>query len=374
MADNALRTYVPQAVFHPGITLLDYIEGYDWTQRELARRSALTPKIISEICSGKASISPITALALENVLQRPAHFWLNLQRLYDEAKVRESSAAVRETWADWAASFPTTEMKDLGMLPREGNLVENLLSFFGVASPNAWRSVFAADNISYRQSKHRTIDEFSVAAWVRATEIAAEKLSVDRFDQAALLDSLRELKAVTRAPIETFISSVQAICAKAGVAVVWVPALRSTGISGCARWLSNGKALVALTLRYKTDDQMWFTLLHEIGHLLLHTKKSRFILDNISLLDDESADHDVLKQEEEANRFAADMLIAPSNFSDFVKKHDFTSEAIYMFAEAVGVSPGIVVGRLQRERFLRPSQGNLLKRRLTLGQAELDHG
>ena len=57
----------------------------------------------------------------------------------------------------------------------------------------------------------------------------------------------------------------QQMCAAVGVAVVVVPELPHTGISGCARWLSDGRALIGLTLRYKTDDQMWFTFFHELA-------------------------------------------------------------------------------------------------------------
>lgn len=364
MADNTQRQYQPQAAPHPGELLVDYLEAHEWTQRELSRRSGLTPKTISEICSGKAPISPTTALSLENVLQRPAHFWLNLQRLFDEHRARESSQSSRGVWSEWATRFPIREMRKLGMLPETGKPIDDLLRFFGVASPDAWKSVFAAGNISYRQTLRLELNEFSVAAWVRATELAASEISVESFDAEKLRRSLEKLRAVTRAPVESCVLSVRGICAQAGVAVVWIPALKKTGISGCARWLSDRKALIALTLRYKTDDQMWFTFFHEIGHLLLHRKKSSFILDDIRDLDNILTDPEVIQQEEEANRFAADVLIPPKAFEAFVYKRSFSSQSIYRFAEQVGVSTGIVVGRLQRERYLRPDQGNMLERKL----------
>lgn len=78
--DNHHRTLLdPVPTIHPGEIVLDYLEVHDWSQRELARRTGLAPKTISEICSGKAPISPTTALALEKVFRRPAHFWLNLR-------------------------------------------------------------------------------------------------------------------------------------------------------------------------------------------------------------------------------------------------------------------------------------------------------
>ena len=80
MDSDHLTVFEPTTVPHPGEAVVEYLEFRGWSQRHLARRTGLTPKTISEICNGKAPITPTTALALEKVLQRPAHFWLNLQR------------------------------------------------------------------------------------------------------------------------------------------------------------------------------------------------------------------------------------------------------------------------------------------------------
>lgn len=91
---------------------------------------------------------------------------------------------------------------------------------------------------------------------------------------------------------------IQNICAAAGVAVVLVAELPNTGISGCARWLTDKKALVGLTVRYKTDHQLWFTLFHEIGHILLHRNKRSFIVDNaVEDLSDNVVDPEMQKFE-----------------------------------------------------------------------------
>src|SRR5262245_33264208 len=99
---------------HPGDTVLDYLEFWNWSQRDLARRTGITPKTISEICNGKAPITPPTALAFEKVLQRPAHFWLNLQRAYDEAQARLRAASKVPEWNNWAKHFPLAEMRKYG--------------------------------------------------------------------------------------------------------------------------------------------------------------------------------------------------------------------------------------------------------------------
>src|SRR5437899_10637158 len=112
-SDQQRITFEPKAVPHPGKTVVEYLDFHGWSQRDLARRTGLTPKTISEICNGKAPITPSTALAFEKVLQRPAHFWINLQSQYDEAEARNRQLAKSLEWRYWAKSFPFKEVKRL---------------------------------------------------------------------------------------------------------------------------------------------------------------------------------------------------------------------------------------------------------------------
>jgi HTH-type transcriptional regulator/antitoxin HigA len=356
----------PSAVSHPGETVLEYLEFYEWSQRDLARRTGLTPKTISEICSGKAPVTPPTALAFEKAFRRPAHFWLNLQRNYDEAGARRREHANSLKWIEWAQNFPLKEMKRLKFSLVEGpSDAETLLHFFGVSSPVSWESVWKASQVAYRQTRKFETREESIAAWVREAELVAQELELAEFDDARLRSSFDELRRLTRKPADQIMDPLQTICARAGVAVVLVPELRNTGISGCARWLSDNKALLGLTLRYKTDDQLWFTIFHEIGHILLHKSKRSFVLDNAAEdLSDRVIDPEMQQYEMEANRFSADTLIPPHALSDFIRQEAFTNDSIHDFAEFVGVGPGIVVGRLQREGLLARHQGNALKQKL----------
>jgi HTH-type transcriptional regulator / antitoxin HigA len=368
MDSDPRRAYEPATVMHPGETVAEYLEFNGWSQRDLARRTDLTPKTISEICSGKAPITPSTALALEKVLRRPAHFWLNLQRRYDEAEARHRAKPRSTEWRDWARRFPLAEMKRWGFLeidePRQSD-VDALLSFLGVSSPSSWDSVWQASNVAYRQTRRIRESPEATSAWVRAAELMASQLDVEfnDYDEGRLRSCLGSLRAQTRVPPERFVPAVESTCAGAGVAVVWIPELPHTGISGCARWLTPKRALVALTLRYKTDDQVWFTFFHELSHILLHRKHHGFILDNAAEdLVDNIVDPKMQRDEEEANRFAADTLVPPEALSEFLKKGELSNDAILKFSDEIGVGPGIVIGRLQRDSILQYHQGNRLKR------------
>ena len=97
----------------------------------------------------------------------------------------------------------------------------------------------------------------------------------------------------------------------------------------------KNKIVMGLTVRGKYADRFWFSLFHEIGHI---------VLGHIGQRDGTS-----LKDEEDANVFARDILIDKSSFDLFAKHRDFTKSAIIDFSESIGIDPGIVVGRLQKE-------------------------
>ena len=358
------KQFSPVEVPHPGETIQEYLDFSGWSQRDLARRSGITPKTISEICSGKASISPATAIAFENVFSRPAQFWLGLQQLHDEAVARQKVQSASHS--DWAKHFPIKEMRRLNFFLPEGQSdADALLKFFGVSSPKTWESVWSSLNISYRQTRIKNINREAVTAWVRETELVARGLKTTDFEESKLRSSLQELRVLSRSGVETALDPIQKICASAGIAVVFVPGLPNTGISGYARWLTNRRAIVGLTLRYKTDDQFWFTFFHEIGHILLHRTKQSFVIDNAADdLGDKVIDPEMESIELEANTFARETLIPPAQMSEFLRQDLFTNESIYEFAEQIQIGPGIVVGRLQYDGILRPHQGNRFKQKL----------
>ena len=117
--------------------------------------------------------------------------------------------------------------------------------------------------------------------------------------------------------------------------------------------MTPNKALIQLNLRYKTDDQLWFTFFHEAGHIIRHGKRDVFIDIEVSKPND--------AREEEASNFAANLLIPPVKYVDFIRRDDRSKASIRRFASEIGIAPGIVVGRLQHDGILPYSHCNDLK-------------
>jgi HTH-type transcriptional regulator / antitoxin HigA len=359
MTDFARTDYNPTDVSPPGDTLAETLEEIGMSQAELARRMGRPTKTINEIVQGKTAILPETAFQLENVLGIPASFWLARETAYRTAlarSARDSSDVAPET-LDWAKQFPCNEMAKrgwIGSCSRRAEYVRGLFSYFGVASVPAWEATWNRPEVAFRRSLTKEGNRFAVSAWLRRGEIEAASVRTSPYDASAFRSALEYCRTLTTANPEEFCPRVQKACAEAGVVVLFVRELPSASVSGAARWLTSRRALIQLTLRFKTDDQLWFSFFHEAAHILLHPKKGIFV-DN---------GHGTSSQEKEADAFASNLLIPDDAFDALARVRPLSASRVQLFAAQQGIAPGIVVGRLQHERILPFSQLNHLKRRL----------
>jgi HTH-type transcriptional regulator/antitoxin HigA len=350
----------------PGETLQDLMEEQGLTQRDLARRADLSPKHVNQLLHGLVSLSPAVAQRLELVTGMPARMWNQLEALYQSDLQRIQARRNLAEYSTWIDAMPVKALLKRGILPEapddRASRVQQMLSFFGVASVSAWEGVYANLECEFRQSAAHEVKPGAVAAWLRLGEIAAREIPCAPFDAKGLRSSLPELRALTSEPPEVFAPKIRAICAAYGVAVVFVEEVEGARASGVMRWLTPDKALIQLSFRYRTDDHLWFTFFHEIGHVLLHGKSELWIEDGGSSGSD--------PKEAQADRFSRDLLIPPvvaSNLRNLKSKSSVTD-----LAQRMGIAPGIVVGRLQHDRIWPPANGNALKRRLDLSHSGLD--
>jgi addiction module HigA family antidote len=353
--------FEPDYGTRPGEVLEEYLAAAGMTKAELATRCGRPMKTISEIVHGKAAITPETALQLERVLGRPASLWQNLEANYRLHLAEQGERAHLANHAAWAKTFPVRELVSRGDIEQpqdDTDLVRKVLRFFGVGTAAGWDGSFGNLRVAYRRSPAFKQAPESVTAWLRLGEVEADGITCARFDRATFKNALAEIRLLASKSFANVHKRVVELCAAAGVAVVFVPELPKTHLSGVARWLSKDKALIQLSLRHKTSDHAWFSFFHEAGHILLHGKKTMFI-------DEQGGDRNEI--ESEANRFAGDWLLEPGAFRRFADAADFSEAAIKKFATQQGVAPGIVVGRLQHDKLIKFSEHNGLKERLTWG-------
>ncbi len=345
----------------PGETLAEELEARGMTQRELSARLGRPARAINEIIRGKKSITPDTAIALSKVLGGEAQFWTNLESHYrlTLAQARDRQAlAIQE---QWLGQYPVAEMIRRGWLEagtdKPGRLYA-LLSFLGVASiePKLYQ-----DAIGFRitDAARPKVSPGALAVWLRKGELDARAIRTADYDAATFHSALTAIRGMTELPPEEFVPAMTQLCAAAGVAFCLVPEFPKIGANGVARWLTDRKALIQMNFRNKGADVFWFSFFHEAGHLLLHRTPRRIIIDGLDA-DPGTAE---IEAQAEADRFAADFLIPPEDWSNFCDAGDFAPSAVSDFARSIGIAPFTVAGRLQKEKRVAYNQLAELKRR-----------
>ncbi|HEX2070275.1 MAG TPA: HigA family addiction module antitoxin [Thermoleophilaceae bacterium] len=351
----------PDWTVPPGEILAEELETRGISQSELARRMDRPVKTINEIVNAKAAVTPETALQLELALGISASLWTGLETNYRQQLAREKVLSQFEDHIDWASSFPLKELRQRRVIDPDatgGELVASLLRFFGVSSVNAWKQRWETPRAAFRRSTAFESSLHATAAWLRWGENAAAEVPTEPFDRGRLLGVLTEARSMTREePFADVVEDLREDLASCGVVLILTPDLGGTRASGAARWLSSERALIQLTLRYKSDDQFWFSVFHEAGHLIGDR--------NVEFVDaDTDPDGEADEAERRADRWARDVLIPPDDYERFVAAGRFDASAVREFAKEQGVAPGIVVGRLQRDRHVPYGSLNTLKRKL----------
>lgn len=359
MVDAHDRQYRPDYAIPPGETVRSTLEALDLSQADLARRSGLSTKHINQIIGGTASISPETALAFERVLGVPARFWNALEANYQARQARLRDQDLSNEDIAWLKGLPIAALTKQGYIePTKDKLAlrDQVLSFFGVATREAWQAVWQAPDVAYRRSAIFEADPFATAAWLRIGELQANGVEVEPFDRGRFETALGEIRAAMVDPPERFEPLMRRRCAESGVVLAIVPEIGKCRANGATRWLSPTKALIQLSLRGRWEDVFWFSFFHEAGHVLLHGKRDVFV-------DDDRPGGDA--KEEEADRFASTFLIPSAHEGELLRIR--TVVQARTFAQKLGIPPAIVIGRLHRERLLPYNQGNRDRRQFQMG-------
>lgn len=325
----------------PGRMLQRELDARAISQAQLAARTGLSTKHVNLVIKGNASLSPDMAVTLEQVLGTPAEIWLNLEAAYQAHEVREQRRQSLAGFADWASKFPRAVLVERGVISKGDDgqtVVQKLLAFFTVASPSAFEKTWLEPQASYKRSQLHAIDPWLTALWLRLAEVEAEALLAEApsYDAARLQKVAAKIPSLTVEDIGDAFNHAQRLLLSAGTALVFVPEIKTTRICGVSRW-TNGQPMIAVTSRYRTFDSFWFTLLHEIGHVLLHPKRGTYIDYTGKAQDNEDS------QETAANNFAEDTLIPRSARADVVAAD--TPRAVTQLAARLGVSAGVVAGQ-----------------------------
>lgn len=335
-------------IIHPGETIADVLESRRISQAELSSRTGVSPAYVSNVIAGKKGISANFAMGLEYALGVPKSFWLNLQANYDAElleinetqTITEEERNAREDLKD-----VVKHLRQKGMMPIRESKDDSILSL---------RKVLQISNIAnlkemipagaFRMAANTAVNKNVLGAWIRLCQLAENDKTIStKFNKNYTHNLINEIKAIMCQKEANLQKDLRAVMEKYGIDFSVARNFRGAPVQGYISQKSNGIYQMVLTIRGAFADIFWFSLFHEIGHIV-----NGDIGKNIKFVDDGS-DYD---KELAADLFASNMLLSPESYNLFIKRGDFSIEAILKYAKAQNVMPYIVIGRLQKEKYL----------------------
>lgn len=341
------KNRIPFEATHPGTVILDEINARNISQKELAHELGVLPTFLNEILKGKRSITADFAILLEKCLGISADYWMRFQSQYDIDKARLKEKNVRkieliETWNIIKEYVPVNKLKKLGYLigPLEEDIIKIKDIYKVETIDNLVNTVAEHRTLSfYRKSDKLQINQKNMLAWSKIAEFESSKIVVAEFDASKTEQLKSELQNIffensdvknrTKKLLENF-----------GIKLVYLDKFDKTPIDGFSFWSGNNPAIV-LSVRHKRIDNYAFTILHEIGHVVLHLKeyKERRFVDIVGTKDKDTF-------ELQADEYAQKSLISDSQWKELVDFYTpLSDDKIFEFGAKHKINPAIILGR-----------------------------
>lgn len=335
-------------IIHPGETLAEVLESRGMTQKELAVRTDVSEKHVSNIIKGKANISNRYSIKLEIALGIPARFWSNLQANYDrelleyeeQHNISADELNVAKNLKGVIKYFVSKRLLDESCESELSIAVLELRKLGNVADLMKIPEIPCC--AAFRVNKKYHIDPYTTYFWrVFCEKVSENRVVSQKFSKEKLRASLSDIKNCMFLPAEEMRRKLTEIFSNCGVAFSIVKNFQGAPVQGFIQHKEDGTAILCMTIRGKAVDIFWFTLFHEIGHLL-HGDGREFV--DFSERDNES--------EKLADQFAQNELLDQHQYEMFVSKHDFSLASIESFAQGQRVIRDIVIGRLEKEEYI----------------------
>ncbi len=354
--------------FHPGYFVKQIIEDEGVTQDEFAARLGVTPKTLSELVNGKINLSKEVASALSSMLGTSVDMWLNLQKSYVEHLLEiEERQKIDEqkTYLDvidfnyfiqYAGLKATNVMKEK---------VQSLCICLRLASLCLLGEEIRMASYRISSQKMDRKNAICARAWLMfALARAKDKRIVGEVDTDRLADFVPEIRGMIKRGVLRSLPRLEEIFTSCGVTFVYLPMLKDAKISGAVKWAADKKSVtLAINDRFKKEDAFWFTLFHEIKHVLQRSYNRTYVsVDE----DDAVMDEQDIENEKDANQFAIDILIPADKYANLLADGDFSNRAIRRFSSLIDIDEGITAGRLAKEGYVDFKQVNHLRKNFSL--------
>ncbi|MGN0407672.1 MAG: HigA family addiction module antitoxin [Bacteroides sp.] len=359
-----IAEYKEIVAFHPGYYIADIIDDMGISQAEFATRMGTTPKTLSNLINGQANISNDLAKKLSVMLGTGVEVWQRLQNTYDQKIIEIQQAKDFDEQSDVVRQIDYSFFVSVVGLPPAKDIrekVANLCKFFMVSD---LRIMLQQDFlVNYRTgiSTHSQKNVINSRAWIQTAINISKSIETKPYNAEKLKSYLPELRSMTIQKPQMFFPRMKEIFAECGVAFVLLPHLKNSGVNGAVKWVGDDRVVLAMNNRGLNADKFWFSLFHEIKHVLQQKIKTVFISSSVEEMMDINNNLEI-----EADNFAMNYLIPPAAFRKFMPDKYTSDDEIVAFANSIGIHPGIVAGRLQHEKIIPQNRCAKLKEKYVI--------
>lgn len=335
--------YKNRMAFHPGYYIQEFVEESGLTQKDFANRLGTTPKNLSVLISGEQSLSINIVVKLAAMLGTSEEYWFNLQTAWNEMMAEihydKQLELEKEVFKDIQYAY-FREYFDLPDLPRKTKeQIEQVRKFLGVASLTVLKKADLA--VDFRSIKNNFQESNLIKANILLQLAVNKVLQTDapHYNKAKFQQAI-EFALTQTGNHQSFFPEIQKRFLEAGVVLVVLPHLLGSKINGATKRV-DGKVMIMVDDRGKYADTFWFTLFHEIGHVM----NGDFGVSFYTEVEGET--------ELAADEYVQNTLIPSEKYSEFVQTGEaYTAESIRQFAVSIDRDPGIVLGRLKRDEYV----------------------
>jgi HTH-type transcriptional regulator / antitoxin HigA len=302
----------------------------------------LTPRSLIPFIGSRSKVSEILSKKRPLTLQmiRALHDGLGIPA---NALLKDGDVSQFNENLDWTR-FPIKEMVQRGWLKASSvseNIEQELRKFFNLGNAKT------ASIALYRKTDHvrsvRQMDSYALAAWTaRIVNKAGEIKSKGAIPGQLDIDFIRKIAQLSWSDNGPILA--QEYLIKHGIPLIIEPHLLHTHLDGAAILLEGKNPVIGLTVRYDRLDNFWFTLMHELAHIVLHRDgEITEFYDDLDIADNEDV------KEREADEFAGEALIPKEMWKKSPASRLRSPDAAQLLAKQLGISPAIVAGRMRHE-------------------------
>lgn len=326
---------------HPGRIVKKSLEALNMSSKEFSYRTGISERTLSDLINEKGSITFDVAEKLSEFFGMDIRYWTNLQTQYTYYLFQKSYK--KEIDEDFCCIKPSLSyLKKVMSINNDDDKETIVKKVRSTIKINRLVLLNQTNLFASLKEQHTSnpAHVFERNLWISLSLTLARQIQVQQYSKTKLFAYLPKIREMTIEDPEVFMPRLHDMLNECGVSLVLMPYLQKSNIYGATKWLTQDSVMLSISNRGNKADLFWFTLFHELAHVVLEHK--RYILCSCSDEEDKDADN-----------FAKNMLIPKEEWKDFIYESNFSEGSIRNFANKLKILPEIVYGRLEKEEYIK---------------------